>query len=379
MGFKSIMILSICVPIFGTQCFLTSCLESIKKAIKTCIDGISSFYNALEDSSKASMYPLLSLFEEHKDKCKNAFLFELILVDDGSDKRCDKKLLYKIYKSYKKEFEKDYFTQLSLIEHTRNLGLLEARRSAVMASSGERIMFVDSDDEIMPNSILHLLCNAKIYNASILQGSASIGKDTDDASLERQGYKKDKIDKLEKKIKNVFIGAIDRGDSNEIMRGFLIEKNHNGFLWAKIFLADVCKKAFMEIPHSFCVMGEDFLIYFFILTFAHLYVGIKNEVYEYHFMRGVSSNQEIDSLQRWEASCTAGSVFAIIFDYLEEHPLEADMVDAINSFCSSHALSNVKHLRRVSPKIKDEAKKIMSLYWDHDMIESAEAYYQNNL
>ena len=372
------MILSICVPIFGTQCFLNSLLEGIKKAIKTCIDDIHSFYNAVDAKSKASLSSLVSLFKEDK-KSISPFLFELILVDDGSEKKSDKKLLYKICKSYKKEFERESFTQLLLIEHTRNLGLLEARRSAVMASSGDWIMFVDSDDEIMPNSILHLLCNAKIYNASIVQGSAVISKDIDDDSLLLQGYKKDKVDKLEKKIKNVFIGAIDRKDANEIMRGFLIEKNHNGFLWAKIFLADVCKKAFMEIPHSFCVMGEDFLIYFFILNFAHRYVGIENEVYEYHFMRGVSSNQEIDSLQRWEASCTAGSVFAIIFDYLEEHPLQNDFMDALASSCSSHALSNVAHFSRVLPKIKDAARKIMYLYWDHDMIESAEAYYKNNL
>ena len=370
------MILSICVPVFGTQCFFQALLESIKEAIKTCINNIDSF--TLDGASRVSLSPLISLFGQCKEKI-GSYIFELIVVDDGSEIKSDKKLLYKICKEYKKEFESSYFTKLTLIEHSKNLGLLEARRSAVMESSGKWIMFVDSDDELPSNAILHLLCNAEIYNASIVQGKGKVVKDADDDTLFLQGYKKDKIEALEKKVQKVHVGFMNRGKTNDIMRSFLIKESHNGFLWGKIFLADVCKKAFMEIPQSFCVMGEDFLIYFFILLHASSYLGIEEEVYKYYLGRGISNNAEIKDLRRWEAAITAGAVFTIIFDYLEEHPMQDDIVDAIMNIASFHVLSNVKHFRRVAPEIKDEAYALMKSYWSCNMIEDAESYYKNNL
>jgi len=78
---------------------------------------------------------------------------EIILVDDGSPDNCGK-----ICDEYA---EKD--SRIKVI-HKENGGLSDARNHGIDAANGEWLMFVDSDDYILPDMAGKLLCVAKENN-----------------------------------------------------------------------------------------------------------------------------------------------------------------------------------------------------------------------
>ena len=102
------MLFSVIVPVYNVDKYLTECINSI-----------------IENSEND---------------------YEIILVNDGSTDNsgriCD-------------EFQKKY-TNLCKVIHKKNQGLISARRAGLLASKGEYIVFVDSDDLIRKDTF-HIL------------------------------------------------------------------------------------------------------------------------------------------------------------------------------------------------------------------------------
>ena len=108
--------LSIIVPIYNSENYLASCLDSICKQAKKNI--------------------------------------ELILINDGST---DKSI--KICNKYIKKFN-----FIKLIDLKRNKGVSYSRNVGIRLSLGEFICFVDSDDTLLSGFIINILNHIKIYN-----------------------------------------------------------------------------------------------------------------------------------------------------------------------------------------------------------------------
>ena len=126
-------LVSLCVPVYGTEGLIGRFLDSILAQ-------------------------------------KDAPLFETILVNDGSP---GTKELRSIVKTYTKRF-KERGLPLVFLEHSKNLGTLEARRTAVNAASGEYLAFADPDDEL-PSAALRILYDAAATSgADIVHGKAAV-------------------------------------------------------------------------------------------------------------------------------------------------------------------------------------------------------------
>ncbi|MGP1437461.1 MAG: glycosyltransferase family 2 protein [Treponema sp.] len=358
-------LLSICVPIYGTQMFLQALLESIKEEVTSFNEKLPVF---LEERFSYIEQDVINSFLSFVSSYK--MLFEVIIVDDGTQEKNAKKLINKVIKEAQKDIKKYCNADLILIEHSRNLGLVEARRSAIFEAKGKWCMFVDSDDELPEFSIMSLLCNAYFSKADIVHGKARL----DVSEVREDLYSTEKILMLEKTIQNVHNGILK---AEEILNNFLIEKGHVGFLWSKIYLTEIVKEAFEDIPRTYCVMTEDLLIYFFILQHAKSYLGIEDFVYTYYLGRGVTGNTDISSIAQWERASTGGATFTIIFDYLTTQPLNEDLREALEKLCFYHVIQNVKHLKRVVPELKEEARNILIEYWGDNMVKEAEEYIDN--
>ncbi|AGT45155.1 glycosyltransferase family 2 protein [Treponema pedis] len=89
--------------------------------------------------------------------------FELLLVNDGSP---DGALLPKIIKPYKKILASSGGS-VRILEHRKNLGLVEARRTACLHASGTYTVFADSDDSLPPDSLALLIKAALASGAGI--------------------------------------------------------------------------------------------------------------------------------------------------------------------------------------------------------------------
>lgn len=114
-------LVSICVPIYNTKKYLTRCIKSL----------LNQSYRNLE----------------------------IVLADDGSTDQsgliCD-------------EYAK--LDSRVIVKHKPNGGEASARNAALAAASGEYVMFIDSDDEYLPNAVRSLVdCIAK-NNADLAIG-----------------------------------------------------------------------------------------------------------------------------------------------------------------------------------------------------------------
>jgi glycosyltransferase involved in cell wall biosynthesis len=112
-------LVSIIVPIYGTEAYLPSCIDSL---------------------------------------CNQSYKnLQIILVDDESPDKCPK-----ICDSYA---EKD---DRIIVIHQKNMGVSGARNTGLSSAAGDYVMFVDSDDELYLNAVEILLNDAAEYGADIV-------------------------------------------------------------------------------------------------------------------------------------------------------------------------------------------------------------------
>lgn len=115
---KDAALVSIIVPIYGTETYLPACLDSI------CEQSYSNL--------------------------------QIILVDDESPDGCPE-----ICDAYAQKDSR------IVVIHQKNKGVSGARNTGMRRATGEYITFVDSDDELYPNAIEVMLHDACKYNADI--------------------------------------------------------------------------------------------------------------------------------------------------------------------------------------------------------------------
>lgn len=212
---------SIIVPVYGTEVYLPQCIESI----------LSQTYSNIQ----------------------------LILVDDGSPDRCPE-----ICDEYA---EKD--SRITVI-HQDNKGVSVARNIGIHHATGEFIMFVDSDDELVPSSIDILLDDAREYDADIVSG-AFITTDSNEG----------KINCL--KNKNVTIYKDDEAILLAL-RGNVIASS----AWAKLYKASFIRDIYFEEGKK---IFEDVFFVFqcFIKKPTLVYRDVA--VYKYNARTGSASRQ----------------------------------------------------------------------------------------
>lgn len=281
---------------------------------------------------------------------KDAPLFETIIVNDGSP---GTKELRSIVKIYTKRF-KAQGLPFVFLEHSKNLGTLEARRTAVTAASGEYLAFADPDDELPPTALRVLYEAACASGADIVQGSIAVFGTENEPEM--------RIKTFAQKAAQVYHGTLT-GD--EILRGFFIGQLYAAFLCGKLFQTTLVQKAYGEIPFTYCTMAEDMLLYFFIALHADRYLGIPDSVYNYRINTGVTSRRQITDLAGWEKVCSAASVFTIVLSYLNEHPaIDSDIREAVQDLGRAHYADNLKQLEVcVTPALQEEARAMLDEWW----------------
>ena len=118
-------LVSIIVPVYGTEPYLPRCIESIMRQSYRCI--------------------------------------EIILIDDQSPDGCPQ-----ICDSYA---QRDHRI---VAVHQENKGVCGARNTGLKRAKGEYILFVDSDDELHDNAVEVLLADREQYDADIVSGIKTI-------------------------------------------------------------------------------------------------------------------------------------------------------------------------------------------------------------
>lgn len=334
---KSKPIISVCIPVYGTEEILINCLNSI--SAQKIPDGVKDF-------------------------------IEIVVVDDCSPVRDSASSAKKIVKS----FAKTCPFSVEFIQHEYNKGLVEARRTAVYASKGQFIFILDSDDTIHEDALKVLYEKAVSSGADIVHGKATVTlaqsnslKISDNEEILKR-YMADR----EQQVNKVYNGELlNLPEKNEILNGYLLEKNHMGYLWGKLYRREVYIRAFEHIPPIQNTMCEDLIQYVWLCYEAKKYVSVDNIVYNYSINTGLSSRSIISDLKRWEMVCSTASVFTALYTEFE-NPLihfTEDQKDVIRKNCISHLRNNLEQLEQaVAPELKPEAYNMLCDYWGEDFV-----------
>ncbi|MBO7174238.1 MAG: glycosyltransferase family 2 protein, partial [Spirochaetaceae bacterium] len=273
--------ISVCIPVYGTESSLLNCLQSV------------AFQQGLESAG-----------------------LEIIVVDDASPSSCATKSQENQLSSAQivSQFQQTSPWPVLHIQHTENLGLVEARRTAVEAASGTYIFCLDSDDSLPPTALATLYQRALELEADIVQGAAQVVLAQEGCQLEGAALEK-VLKENRQRVQNVFEGTLEGG---AILQNVLVERGHNNFLWGKLIRRSLYLGALDQIPAMYCTMAEDVVQYVLIAHGARRYVGIPDVVYNYTVNTGISSNTKITSLERWEQVCSTASVFTVLFACMED-------------------------------------------------------------
>ena len=128
--------MSVCIPVYGTEGSLLGCLHSV----------------AAQRGMEAAG-------------------LEIIVVDDASP-AADPELSSPA--RIVSQFQQESPWPVVYLEHQENKGILEARRTAVQAATGEFIFCLDSDDTLPPAALATLYRHAVAEDADIVHGRAQV-------------------------------------------------------------------------------------------------------------------------------------------------------------------------------------------------------------
>ena len=316
-------LISVCIPVYDTEPYLEQCLRSV----------------------------ITQDFES----------FEVVVVSDDSRGRDARgHSAKKIVKRLQKEFK-----ALRFIEHSENRGLVEVRRTLVYEAQGQYILMCDSDDQLETGALKALWAATAVVEPvettiDIVHGTSTAG--TFNSENQFTPYELNRY------------GGIHYGtlEGREIFRHWLIDAEITSNSWGKLIRKEIFEKAFENIPYTQCNMAEDILIFFFICQYAKSYIGIKDKVCRYRINSGMSSGRKIDSLIKWGMVCSASSVFAILSEWLKEHPadFQEDEVIQIKKKTTFYVANNLKQLKEtVIPELQESALKILKEYWGESFVE----------
>lgn len=195
---------------------------------------------------------------------------EIIVVDDASSDGS--------VNIIKKFMEAD--SRVKLIAKSQNEGPFIARGDGLAASSGAYIMFLDSDDYLPPDAC-EIAYNEALKGYDIIDGGAHILA-ANESYAKRAEALSQVINRPEEK----------EYSTEEALNATYITYQLPWTLWAKLFVREVCVKAYASLDRGFFLIGEDGYTMLAILRFARNLKKIPQKIYCYSFGSGISTKTD---------------------------------------------------------------------------------------
>ena len=195
--------------------------------------------------------------ERYISRCLDSILgqschdIEIVVVDDGSSDGTGT-----ILKDYAGRDQR-----VRVVSHPENKGTLQARMTAINASKGKYIMFVDGDDTLKPYACERLLDEARRQDADFVVAGYDVVYPDGTVSSE----------------KNV----LNYGSSSSGLIRSMVFNECTRYLWARLFE----KKLFTDHPlreSRRIVFGEDQLLSYHSALHVRKAVSIDVSVYDYY-------------------------------------------------------------------------------------------------
>jgi glycosyltransferase involved in cell wall biosynthesis len=242
---KSIPQFSIIIPVYHTEKYLAACLDSV-------------IFQTLHD-------------------------IQIIVVNDASPDKSH--IILDEYAA------KD--ARIEIVNHSENLGLVQARLSGLSKAQGEYIIFLDSDDIIDIHLCELAYAHASVHQADIVQFGTQILTELDKESVAFKNLEQ-RLLPLDQTLTGL-----------DIFDYFFVKKAYSFSLWAKVFHKSIWEHAAVELEANAITMGEDLYLYTYASLKAKKFISFPDKFYHYRFGTGISSvgyaseNKNITSIDQW--------------------------------------------------------------------------------
>jgi len=171
--------------------------------------------------------------------------------------------------------------RVRIVDHECNKGLLAARVSGIRAAAGTYLMFLDSDDELLPGILQDVFATAEKHQADIVHFPLDIRQRGTGITRKH----------LRTVRRNSLPGRIPL-QGEEVFRNFFVDHAYLWMVCQKVYRTEICRKAVDFIPDRFCLMAEDFCFYTIYAFLARRYVPLARPGYIYYMDSGISSGQQ---------------------------------------------------------------------------------------
>ena len=202
---------------------------------------------------------------------------EIICVDDGS---ADDSV--EILESYAKIYD-----SIKIVRHKENKGTNEARRSGVLAASGDYVLFMDQDDRLTDGTVDVLIDKLAEKEVDVLFFDFKFADGFDLNSCSNENSKIHYYKQIQKGhlLATSKFSAIDAISATSPRVGVMV--------WGRAWKRELLVKGFELIPEGWCVEQEDDCESLMFLALAESVSMIDYVGYEYKWDTGVT-NEDID-------------------------------------------------------------------------------------
>ena len=267
--------ISVCIPVYNSEMYFEECLNSVIR----------------------------------QDFCS----FEIVIVNDGSfgqdyyGRNC--KSIVKAAESFCNKYRKENHLEpvfWNYIEHPMNLGLLEARRTAVLNALGKYILNVDSDDILAEGALRNFFIASNEGSFDIVQGKSK------NIFINKVG----KLCEAEQFLSNKFSDSEKKGHDIFNMSWL---KRCSWTIWNKLIKRELYTNALECIPKEYVNFSEDQLALFFVSLFAGSYIGLDYCTYFYRINSGMTKKALINNIDIFKKQLSRMIFYNVVSQYMLEH------------------------------------------------------------
>jgi len=197
------------------------------------------------------------------------------------------------------------YPSVTPIFHSRNEGTLKSRRDGVEAAQGCYIMFVDSDDMLLPKACEELsrlmdkkACDVLLFGTELLA---------------EKDVTQDIISNVSKLVNVQKEGSL----GGDLLKKAFLHREISISLWNKIYRAKLCQQAFSLCPEGRFLVGEDLFITFLCLYHAASMSAVRKVYYRYRIGSGISTSTEVQS-EKMRAYCATSGLTDTLRSHLEQ-------------------------------------------------------------
>ncbi len=213
-----------------------------------------------------------------------------------------------------------------------------ARRVGVLRAAGRYVMFLDADDELIPEACETLVREMDSYGTDVIQFGTEI---IDSSQLGSERIERN-LRALQPKYEEL------RG--RDIVWQCFESRAVSWTVWSKIYRADLARAAFSLSEVEVLPKGQDVYETFLLLWHAESYRAIDLPLYRYRMAAGATAGN-MDPLSRLRLLCTQSRVIRVLDKFAEtlmangEDGLAASLIQNLRDHfvneCATHWNANV--------------------------------------